>query len=162
MLVIDAITVGYEDFPVLDAVSLMVKAGEVVAIVGPNGAGKSTLLKAVSGVLPLRAGSVRISGQEVFRLPEADRARYIAVVPQARSLPGAFSVYQTVLLGRTPYLGWLGRAGQTDLEHVSRALLANGQPCPVRAGDQHAIRGGAAACAPGAGVGTKYTRFIAR
>ena len=122
MLEIIAISVGYENFPVLKDVILTVNAGEVVAVLGPNGAGKSTLLKAVSGVLPLRAGSVRIDGREVIRLAEAERARHMAVVPQARSLPGAFTVYQTVLLGRTPYLGWLGRAGKTDLDHVSYAL----------------------------------------
>jgi iron complex transport system ATP-binding protein len=50
------------------------------------------------------------------------RARLMAVVPQARELPGAFTVYQTVLLGRTPYLGWLGNAGQSDHAAVRRAL----------------------------------------
>jgi iron complex transport system ATP-binding protein len=122
MLEIDTISVAYENSLVLKNVSLRVEAGEVVAVLGPNGAGKSTLLKAVSGVLSLRAGSVKINGREVVRLPEAERARHIAVVPQARSLPGAFTVYQTVLLGRTPYLGWLGRAGKSDLDHVHRAL----------------------------------------
>jgi iron complex transport system ATP-binding protein len=122
MLVIERISVEYGVSPILKDVSLAVHAGEIVAVIGPNGAGKSTLLKAVSGALPLRAGSVTINGQEVARLPENERARHIAVVPQARSLPGAFTVYQTVLLGRTPYLGWLGRAGSTDLDHVHRAL----------------------------------------
>jgi iron complex transport system ATP-binding protein len=43
-------------------------------------------------------------------------------VPQARELPGAFSVYQTVLLGRTPYLSWLGKAGTRDHAVVSLSL----------------------------------------
>ncbi len=122
MLEINSISVSYEHTSILKNVSLTVGAGEIVAVLGPNGAGKSTLLKAVSGVLPLRTGSVRVEGQEVFRLSETERARRIAVVPQARALPGAFTAYQTVLLGRTPYLGWLGRAGQTDLDHVAHAL----------------------------------------
>ena len=122
MLEINAISITYEQTPILKNVSLSVGAGEIVAVIGPNGAGKSTLLKAVSGTLPRRAGSVKINGREVARRPESERARHIAVVPQARALPGAFTVYQTVLLGRTPYLGWLGRAGQTDLDHVHRAL----------------------------------------
>lgn len=122
MLEINAISVGYGVCTVLNGISLAVGAGEVVAVLGPNGAGKSTLVKAVSGVLPLSAGSVRIEGREVAQLTEAERARQIVVVPQARALPGAFTVYQTVLLGRTPYLGWLGRAGKTDLDYVSRAL----------------------------------------
>jgi iron complex transport system ATP-binding protein len=50
------------------------------------------------------------------------RARFMAVVPQARQLPGAFSVYQTVALGRTPYLGWLGKTGKSDDLAVQKAL----------------------------------------
>ncbi|HNB51807.1 MAG TPA: heme ABC transporter ATP-binding protein [Anaerolineales bacterium] len=122
MLEINAVSVTYEHTPILKNISLSVGAGEIVAVIGPNGAGKSTLLKAVSGTLPLRMGSVKINGQEVARLPENERARHIAVVPQARALPGAFTVYQTVMLGRTPYLGWLGRPGKTDLDQVHRAL----------------------------------------
>ena len=51
-----------------------------------------------------------------------ERARYLSVVPQARNMPPAFSVYESVLLGRTPYLGWMGRAGESDHERVRYAL----------------------------------------
>jgi len=51
-----------------------------------------------------------------------ERARLIAVVPQARSLPGAFTGWETVLLGRTPYLNWLGQVSQKD-EAVARQAM---------------------------------------
>lgn len=103
-------------------VSLAVHPGEILAVIGPNGAGKSTLIRAISGVLPLRSGSVQVSGKDLAHMAHAERARYLAVVPQARTLPAAFSVYQTVLLGRTPHLSWMGYAGPLDHARVRLAL----------------------------------------
>jgi iron complex transport system ATP-binding protein len=122
MLTIEQLTVSYEETLVLRGVSLQVKRGEVVALVGPNGAGKSTLIRAVSGVLPIRQGEVRIEDRRLSQLANMERARYLAVVPQARSLPPAFTVYETVMLGRTPHLGWFGRTGPHDRERVLSAL----------------------------------------
>jgi iron complex transport system ATP-binding protein len=122
MLKIERLTVAYDSRVVLQDVSFGVDSGEVVALVGPNGAGKSTLIRAASGVVPLRQGEVHINGSRLSSLSTMERARYLAVVPQARSLPPAFSVYETVLLGRTPHLGWLGRSGPQDRERVRYAL----------------------------------------
>ena len=47
----------------------------------------------------------------------------LAVVPQAQSLPVSFNVYETILLGRTPYLGWLGQASPRDHEAVDQAMM---------------------------------------
>ena len=121
MLEIHSLSIGYRDRMVLQEVSLTVHPGEVVALIGPNGAGKSTLIRAVSGVLASNSGTVHLCGTELLHLSSEQRARTLAVVPQAGSLPSSFNVYQTVLLGRTPYLGWLGQAGRQDhdaVEHV--------------------------------------------
>lgn len=124
MLEIHALSVSYANRPVLNQVSLSVQPGEILAVVGPNGAGKSTLVRAASGVLAARSGQVLVNGRAITRLSSGERARCLAVVPQARSLPPAFSVYQSVLLGRTPYLGWLGQAGPGDHRLVQQALQA--------------------------------------
>jgi iron complex transport system ATP-binding protein len=122
MLQIDNLTVSYGSREVVHDVSFRVASGQVVALVGPNGAGKSTLVRAVSGVVPVKGGDVHVDGSRLSRLSTIQRARYLAVVPQARSLPPAFTVYETVLLGRTPHLGWLGRMGPQDHERVRYAL----------------------------------------
>jgi len=122
MLRIEHLTVAYDSRIILHEVSLSVETGEVVALVGPNGAGKSTLIRALSGVVPIQQGEVHINGSLLSALSTMERARYLAVVPQARSLPPAFSVYESVLLGRTPHLGWLGRTGPRDHERVQTAL----------------------------------------
>jgi iron complex transport system ATP-binding protein len=50
----------------------------------------------------------------------------MAVVPQARKLPPDYTVWQTVLLGRTPYLGWLGQSSQPDRDRTRWALERTG------------------------------------
>jgi len=122
MLEIKSLTVDYDNTEILNDISLHISSGETLAVIGPNGAGKSTLIKAVSGVLQPRGGSVWIDGTNLASLSPVQRARYLAVVPQARLLPPAFTVRQTVLLGRTPYLGWLGHASRADEAQVERAM----------------------------------------
>jgi iron complex transport system ATP-binding protein len=122
MLSIRNLTVSYAARRVLTNVSLEVAAGELVALIGPNGAGKSTFLRAVSGIAPFDAGEILLDGAPLARLSSQQRARRVAVVPQAASLPPAFTVWETVLLGRAPYLNFLGQTGQRD-EAAARAAL---------------------------------------
>jgi len=106
----------------LDQVSLSVQPGEILVVIGPNGAGKSTLIRAVSGALPYLSGSVSVNGKDLAHLSSIQRARQLAVVPQARNMPAAFTVFQSVLMGRTPYLGWLGQTNSQD-HRVTRHSL---------------------------------------
>jgi iron complex transport system ATP-binding protein len=122
MLKIDSLTVAYGDKTVLRNVSLEVLPGETLALIGPNGAGKSTLIRATSGVVPVKSGRVSVSGQEMTGLSHSQRAKILAVVPQARQLGGAFSVEQAVMMGRTPYLNWLGQESEADKAAVRLAL----------------------------------------
>ena len=122
MLKIQNLTVDYGTRRILHDVSFDVQSGEVLALIGPNGAGKSTLIRAVSGVIPLAGGHVRTNGDDFARLSTLQRARYIATVPQAVSLPPAYTVWETVLFGRTPYLGFLGQPSKKDEEIARHAL----------------------------------------
>ncbi len=122
MLTIDSLTLAYGARPVLRALTLSVAAGEVLALIGPNGAGKSTLIRAASGLLRPASGAVSVAGTPVHAWAPETRARQIAVVPQATQLPGGFTVFETVLMGRTPYLGWLGHESERDYALARRAL----------------------------------------
>jgi iron complex transport system ATP-binding protein len=122
MLKIEGLSVSYGTRRVLNNVSLEVNSGEVVALIGPNGAGKSTLVRAVSGVIPADSGAIRCDGCDLSSLPPMQRARSLAVVPQAASLPPAFTVWETVLMGRTPYLNFLGQVSSKD-DAIARLAL---------------------------------------
>ena len=128
MLKIQSLFVSYGSRRVLHEVSLDVQSGEVVALIGPNGAGKSTMIRAVSGVIPY-TGHVRTNGDDLASLSPIQRARYIATVPQAVSLPPAYTVWETVLFGRTPHLGFLGQPSQKD-EEIARQSLARVSALP--------------------------------
>ena len=70
-----------EDVTLLDAVSLSLPAGALVAIVGPSGAGKTTLLEAIAGIAPATSGSVRFDGVDVYANPGTYR-NVLGYVPQ--------------------------------------------------------------------------------
>lgn len=122
MLEAKDLKVGYGETPVLKGVSFDLTGGEILAVIGPNGAGKSTLVRALSGVIPLQGGQVIYDGRDLSALPDSQRARLLAVVPQARSLPSSFTAWEVVLLGRTPYLNWLGQVTQRDEEVTEQVM----------------------------------------
>ncbi|PZO73174.1 MAG: ABC transporter ATP-binding protein [Mesorhizobium amorphae] len=90
----------YGEVPVLHGVSLALEPGEVLCLLGRNGAGKSTLLKAIMGLVPARAGSIRLNGEELTELaPHEVPKRGIAYVPQGRRLFGEMSVAENLEIG---------------------------------------------------------------
>lgn len=125
-LEIREVTITYGEKVALSKISLTVVPGEVVALIGPNGAGKSTLIRGISGILPIRFGQILYNGKILTALSNAERARILGVVPQARQLGGAFTVEQTVMLGRTAYMGWLGKARPEDEAAVRWAMQQTG------------------------------------
>jgi len=146
VLEIQQLSARYGEVDALQDVSLQVHPGEILALIGPNGAGKSTLIRVISGILSSSKGSVFWGGQDITTFSPAQRARRVAVVPQARQLGGAFSVRQTVLLGRTAHLDLLGRAGKEDLELVDWAMeqtqvahLADRRLAEISGGEQQRV-----------------------
>jgi ABC-2 type transport system ATP-binding protein len=72
----------YGDFTAVDDVSFNVQEGEIFGLLGPNGAGKSTLIRMMTTLIPITAGSARVSGYDVATDPD-DARRTIGVIPQA-------------------------------------------------------------------------------
>ncbi|MBT7190497.1 MAG: heme ABC transporter ATP-binding protein [Anaerolineae bacterium] len=122
MLKIESLTVAYGSKTILHDISFAVQPGEILALIGPNGTGKSTLIRAISGVISIKSGDVFSDGENLADLTIRQRAKILSVVPQARQLGGAFSVEQAVMMGRTPYLNWLGQESEADKAAVKLAL----------------------------------------
>jgi branched-chain amino acid transport system ATP-binding protein len=79
---------------------LEVSSGEIVGLIGPNGAGKSTTLHALMGLVPLRAGDVRLVGRSLRgRSPEGIARAGVALVPEGRRLFGELTVEENLRLG---------------------------------------------------------------
>jgi iron complex transport system ATP-binding protein len=115
------LAVSLDRVPVLRGVSCAVASGGWLALIGPNGAGKSTLIRAAAGLLPYQ-GTVQIGGADAATLSGRERARLVAYVPQEPVLPPDMTVAQYVLLGRTPYVGYLGAPGQRDRARADGAM----------------------------------------
>jgi len=90
---------GYRELDVLRGISFDVQAGEFITVVGPNGHGKSTLLKTISGLVPLKQGSISIDGAATNTRPHAIAALGVAHVPQGDMLFPEMSVLENLLMG---------------------------------------------------------------
>lgn len=100
MLQVSDVTFFYGGIRALDGVSLVVKPGEVVAIIGANGAGKTTLLRIISGIFRPRSGSITFEGQNITRLsPEKIVHLGISQVPEGRQVFVQQSVQVNLELG---------------------------------------------------------------
>jgi len=100
LLRLDGLEAGYGDLTAIAGISLEVREGEAVALIGSNGAGKTTTLRAISGLLPVRAGRVEFRGARLDGLGSAQIvARGVAHVPEGRQLFPTLTVRDNLELG---------------------------------------------------------------
>ena len=113
------LTVAYDEKPVLWDADLDIPAGSLAAIIGPNGAGKSTLIKAILGLVPAAAGTVRLLGEPYERVRKS-----VGYVPQRGSVDWDFptSVLDVVMMGMYGRLGWVRRPGKSERERARECL----------------------------------------
>lgn len=122
MIRLENVSSGYGKSTILRDVSLHVRDGEMVGVLGPNGGGKSTLLKTISGVLPTTGGRISIAGEALEDLALKERARRMAAVPQQMDVPHDLRVLPLVLMGRYPYISFLGGYGAEDEQAAFEAM----------------------------------------
>jgi iron complex transport system ATP-binding protein len=120
-LTIEDLSVELGGRAVVKSLSLEVRAGEWTALVGANGAGKTTTLRAVAGLLGYR-GVIRLGGDPAESMRARERARRVAVVPQAPVTPPDMTVADYVLLGRTPHIGYFAHESRGDRGAARRAI----------------------------------------
>ena len=100
MLDVERLEVAHGDAVAVWDVSLVVGGRELVTVVGPNGAGKTTLIDAIAGLLPIRAGRVRLDGRELASVPAHELCGHgIALVPEGRRLFPAMTVEENLEIG---------------------------------------------------------------
>jgi branched-chain amino acid transport system ATP-binding protein len=99
LLDIRGLEAGYAGVPVLRGIDLVVKRGEIVALVGSNGAGKTTLLRAVSQLIAWK-GAIEFDGRDIrVATPDAAFALGLVQVPEGRQLFDRMSVHENLLMG---------------------------------------------------------------
>jgi iron complex transport system ATP-binding protein len=116
LLSVNSLSIRLRGRDVLRDVSFDIHAGEFIGLIGPNGAGKTTLMRAALGLLPHDGHS------SLADLPETERAKQVAWMPQAREIAWPVTVETVVMLGRTPYLGSIQNPSEHDQKAVDAAL----------------------------------------
>ncbi|MDR6213524.1 branched-chain amino acid transport system ATP-binding protein [Paracidovorax wautersii] len=100
VLGVGQLTTGYGAEPVLHGVDLMVREGELVALLGANGAGKSTLMRSLAGLHRPLEGGIHLGGVELGGLrAEQVVARGLVLVPEGRQVFPELSVLDNIRLG---------------------------------------------------------------
>jgi iron complex transport system ATP-binding protein len=122
MIEVNSISFRYHEDWVLQDVSFRVEKGEFVGVIGPNGSGKTTLLKILYRLLSPQKGEILFELVPMRKMDRNDIAKRIAVVAQETQLLFPFSVLETVLMGRSPYLGHLMFESEKDLEIAKKAM----------------------------------------
>lgn len=124
VLELDDVSVAYGPYRALFGVSFSVHEGEAVALLGPNGAGKSTVARAVSGLVPVRSGRVRVAGRDVTGEPAWVIARAgLAHVPEGRGAFDSLSVEENLVLALRRRVGRRGLPASLDQAYARFPLL---------------------------------------
>ncbi|WP_182550540.1 ATP-binding cassette domain-containing protein [Phyllobacterium myrsinacearum] len=109
----------------LNDLSMVVRRGEVVAVVGDNGAGKTTLIKALSGVYRPTAGELLLNGKPaIFSNPQQAREEGIETIYQDLALADNLSIGANIFLGREPMRRAFGFLPVLDRRKMAEAACS--------------------------------------
>ena len=113
----------YDDgYHAVRGVSFSILSGMLVGLIGPNGCGKSTMMKCINRMHDPSSGDILIDGESVLNKAPADIAKIVSTVPAELRNSFGLTVYETVMLGRYPYLKNVWWETENDESVVEDAL----------------------------------------
>ncbi|MGL4293066.1 MAG: ABC transporter ATP-binding protein [Bacteroidales bacterium] len=119
-ITISHISYAYKKAKVLDDICLDIESGDLVTILGPNGSGKSTLLKCLVSILKVQEGEIRFDDTPQQSYDPHALSQLIAYIPQGEVSTMELNVFDTILLGRKPYISW--NVNDRDLEITEKLI----------------------------------------
>lgn len=142
MLTVKNVSGGYHGVSIIENVSFHVKEGELFGILGPNGSGKTTLLKLISGVLPLKEGTIMLDGLPLSSYSPKKLAQKVAVLPQMTAQAFDYTVKETVSLGRYPFQKGLFKQWTQQDEEIVQEVMKQTNIFHLAQKSMHEISGG--------------------
>lgn len=134
------VSFSYNGKDALKDVDLEFRKGAITGVIGPNGSGKTTMIKLLNRILSPKAGSVLVDGEDIRKIDKRAIAKKMGYVPQSLESWRPETVFNTVLLGRIPYMrfgpskkdleivdGVLRELGIDDISHRMTNELSGGQ-----------------------------------
>jgi iron complex transport system ATP-binding protein len=110
----------YGSVQVLKDVSIELAESEMLGVVGPNGAGKSTLIRCIDRILKPQRGIILLDERDIKEMRLMELAKKMGYIPQSTSQIFPATVFDTVLMGRRPHIGW--QSSEKDTEMVLEML----------------------------------------
>ena len=115
---------GYGHKVIVEGINMTIEAGEVVTILGPNGSGKSTLIKTICNIMEPKEGAITINDTDIRQIEKKEFAKIVGYVPQITIFFGQSTVYDSVLIGRKPYVEW--SYSKDDINIAANAMIKMG------------------------------------
>ena len=107
---------------VFENISFSIEKGDVLCVLGPNGTGKTTLIKCINGLHKVNEGEVYLNGANIQNLSFRDISRTVGYIPQGHVPSFPFTVFDVVLMGRSPYVNITSSPKERDREIAMNAL----------------------------------------
>ncbi len=121
-LSIKNLSIGYGERKVQENISFSLQKGKIVALMGPNGVGKSTLLKTLMGLLTPLSGQMALDGRDLAAFSVRERAQHLCYMPQLYAPFLPFTVEESILMGRAPYVPlWRWPTGE-DIKRLAAVI----------------------------------------
>ncbi|MBR2254419.1 MAG: ABC transporter ATP-binding protein [Candidatus Methanomethylophilaceae archaeon] len=113
----------YEDgYHALRGISYSIGSGLLVGLIGPNGCGKSTMMRCINRMHDISSGDILIDGESVLSKKPSEVARFVSNVPAELNVSFGLTVYETVMMGRYPFLKNVWWESEEDETMVIDAL----------------------------------------
>ncbi|PKM95055.1 MAG: ABC transporter ATP-binding protein [Firmicutes bacterium HGW-Firmicutes-1] len=104
---LEEVTIAYQKQTVLKNVNLNIEKGLITTFLGPNGSGKTSLMSSINSTLKPVHGKIYIDGKDIGKLKAKNLSKIVATVPQLYNSHFNYSVFDMVLLGRSPHIGYM-------------------------------------------------------
>ncbi|NLL73657.1 MAG: ABC transporter ATP-binding protein [Clostridiales bacterium] len=121
MIKLNNIYAGYNKVEIIKNINITFEEGSITSIIGKNGCGKTTLLRTASNLLKPYRGDIIIDGKDITEYHNKELAKKVSFLPQLRAVPN-ITVYNLVMHGRYPYLGFSRTPQKKDKEIVEQAI----------------------------------------